>query len=87
MHYDIVILDSIIGYLNVVFRFVSLLQFLKLLQREKRNLQDLNDVFVFNVGEREYLDRPTAKFIKDFEGIEGKGFSLSLSPNNLRLYF
>ncbi|WCJ43761.1 ATP-dependent DNA helicase 2 subunit KU70 [Euphorbia peplus] len=38
--------------------------------REKKNLQDLNGVFVFSVAEREYLDRPTARFIKDFERIE-----------------
>lgn len=38
--------------------------------REKKNLQDLNGVFVFNVMEREYLDRPTARLIKDFDCIE-----------------
>ncbi|EEF40803.1 ATP-dependent DNA helicase 2 subunit KU70 [Ricinus communis] len=38
--------------------------------REKRNLQDLNGVFVYNVAEREYLDRPTARLIKDFDCIE-----------------
>ncbi|KAA8527328.1 hypothetical protein F0562_034575 [Nyssa sinensis] len=38
--------------------------------REKKNLQDLNGVFVFNVTEREYLDRPTAKLIKEFDCIE-----------------
>ncbi|XP_050230179.1 ATP-dependent DNA helicase 2 subunit KU70 [Mercurialis annua] len=38
--------------------------------REKRNLQDLNGVFVYNVAEREYLDRPTARLIKDFDSIE-----------------
>ena len=42
------------------------------LQREKKNLQDLNGVFVFNVAEREYLDRPTARLIKEFDHIEGK---------------
>jgi hypothetical protein len=42
------------------------------LQREKKNLQDLNGVFVFNVAEREYLDRPTARLIKEFDCIEGK---------------
>ncbi|RVW14203.1 ATP-dependent DNA helicase 2 subunit KU70 [Vitis vinifera] len=40
------------------------------LQREKKNLQDLNGVFVFNVAEREYLDRPTARLIKEFDRIE-----------------
>ncbi|KAK2980381.1 hypothetical protein RJ640_014554 [Escallonia rubra] len=38
--------------------------------REKKNLQDLNGVYVFNVAEREYLDRPTARFIKEFDCIE-----------------
>ncbi|KAF2286139.1 hypothetical protein GH714_010826 [Hevea brasiliensis] len=38
--------------------------------REKRNLQDVNGVFVYNVVEREYLDRPTARLIKDFDCIE-----------------
>ncbi|KAJ7957323.1 ATP-dependent DNA helicase 2 subunit KU70 [Quillaja saponaria] len=38
--------------------------------REKKNLQDLNGVFVFNVAEREYLDRPTARLIKEFDMIE-----------------
>ncbi|MED6171497.1 ATP-dependent DNA helicase II subunit 1 [Stylosanthes scabra] len=38
--------------------------------REKRNLQDLNGVFVFNVPEREFLDRPTARYIKEFDRVE-----------------
>ncbi|KAF8388525.1 hypothetical protein HHK36_027200 [Tetracentron sinense] len=38
--------------------------------REKKNLQDLNNVFIFNVAEREYLDRPTARLIKEFDLIE-----------------
>ncbi|KAJ4968377.1 hypothetical protein NE237_015078 [Protea cynaroides] len=38
--------------------------------REKKNLQDLNGVFIFNVAEREYLDRPTARLIKEFSCIE-----------------
>ncbi|KAF9672714.1 hypothetical protein SADUNF_Sadunf11G0073200 [Salix dunnii] len=38
--------------------------------REKKNLQDLNAAFVFNVAEREYLDRPTARLIKDIDCIE-----------------
>ncbi|XP_042495807.1 ATP-dependent DNA helicase 2 subunit KU70 isoform X2 [Macadamia integrifolia] len=38
--------------------------------REKKNLQDLNGVFVFNVAEREYLDGPTARLIKEFSLIE-----------------
>ncbi|XP_048130782.1 ATP-dependent DNA helicase 2 subunit KU70 isoform X1 [Rhodamnia argentea] len=38
--------------------------------REKKNLQDLNSVFVFNVADREFLDRPTAKFIKELSRLE-----------------
>ncbi|XP_059632848.1 ATP-dependent DNA helicase 2 subunit KU70 isoform X1 [Cornus florida] len=38
--------------------------------REKKNLQDLNGVFVFNVAERECLDQPTARLIKEFDCIE-----------------
>ncbi|KAL2950596.1 hypothetical protein AAZX31_20G233400 [Glycine max] len=38
--------------------------------REKNNLQDLNSVFVFNVPEREFLDRPTARLIKEFYQLE-----------------
>jgi ATP-dependent DNA helicase 2 subunit 1 len=41
------------------------------LQREKKNLQDLAGVYVYNVGDRDPLDRPTAKLIKDFSSIEG----------------
>lgn len=40
--------------------------------REKKNLQDLKGVYVFNVPEREDLDRPTARLIKEFESIEEK---------------
>nr|XP_016456551.1 PREDICTED: ATP-dependent DNA helicase 2 subunit KU70-like [Nicotiana tabacum] len=40
--------------------------------REKKNLQDLSGVYVFNVPEREDLDRPTARLIKEFDRIEGK---------------
>ncbi|KAK9932771.1 hypothetical protein M0R45_019994 [Rubus argutus] len=38
--------------------------------REKRNLQDLNGVYVFNVAERDYLDRPTARLIKEIGNVE-----------------
>ncbi|PKA60192.1 ATP-dependent DNA helicase 2 subunit KU70 [Apostasia shenzhenica] len=38
--------------------------------REKKNLQDLNGVYVFNVVEREFLDQPTARLIKEFSSIE-----------------
>lgn len=48
------------------------INFLIHLQREKKNLQDLNGVFVFNVALQEHLDRPTARFIREFDHIEGK---------------
>ncbi|XP_004296683.1 PREDICTED: LOW QUALITY PROTEIN: ATP-dependent DNA helicase 2 subunit KU70 [Fragaria vesca subsp. vesca] len=38
--------------------------------REKRNLQDLNGVYVFNVDERDNLDRPTARLIKEVSNVE-----------------
>ncbi|KAH6778427.1 ATP-dependent DNA helicase 2 subunit Ku70-like protein [Perilla frutescens var. frutescens] len=38
--------------------------------REKKNLQDLNGVYVFNVPEREDLDRPTARLIKEFDCVQ-----------------
>lgn len=38
--------------------------------REKKNLQDLNGVYVYNVSEREDLDRPTARLIKEFDCVE-----------------
>ncbi|KAB2600363.1 hypothetical protein D8674_010634 [Pyrus ussuriensis x Pyrus communis] len=38
--------------------------------REKWNLQDLNGVYVFNVAEQEYLDRPTARLIKEIDSVE-----------------
>ncbi|KAM3357305.1 ATP-dependent DNA helicase 2 subunit KU70 isoform X3 [Capsicum galapagoense] len=38
--------------------------------REKKNLQDLSGIYVFNVPEREDLDRPTARLIKEFDLIE-----------------
>ncbi|MED6113694.1 ATP-dependent DNA helicase II subunit 1 [Stylosanthes scabra] len=38
--------------------------------REKRNLQELSGVFVFTVPERDFLDRPTARYIKEFDRIE-----------------
>ncbi|GLU18044.1 hypothetical protein SLE2022_343660 [Rubroshorea leprosula] len=45
--------------------------------REKKNLQDLNGVFVFNVAEREQLDRPTARLLKEFDHIEGKSSGIN----------
>lgn len=44
---------------------------LTLWQKEKKNLQDLNGVYVFNVPEREQLDNLTARFIKEFDRVEG----------------
>ncbi|CAN1813365.1 ATP-dependent DNA helicase 2 subunit KU70, partial [Linum perenne] len=38
--------------------------------REKKNEQDLSGVFVFDVAEREHLDRPTARLIKEFNCVE-----------------
>ena len=40
-------------------------------QKEKKNLQDSAGVYVYNVGDREELDRPTAKLIEDLSCIEG----------------
>ncbi|KAI3853730.1 hypothetical protein MKW98_025247 [Papaver atlanticum] len=38
--------------------------------KEKKNLQDLSGVYVYNVAERENLDRPTARLVKEFACIE-----------------
>lgn len=38
--------------------------------REKKNLQDLSGVYVFNIPEREQLDNLTALFIKEFDRVE-----------------
>ncbi|XP_078180841.1 ATP-dependent DNA helicase 2 subunit Ku70-like protein isoform X1 [Carex rostrata] len=38
--------------------------------KEKKNLQDLEAVYVFNVEEREPLDKPTARLIKELSSIE-----------------
>ncbi|CAO2830731.1 unnamed protein product [Amaranthus hypochondriacus] len=38
--------------------------------REKKNLQDINNVFVFSVDGEDALSRPTAKLIKEFDHIE-----------------
>lgn len=38
--------------------------------REKKNLQDLSGVYVFNVPEREHLDSLTARFIREFDRVE-----------------
>ena len=55
-----------------LFSYWVYLYFSNHLQREKKNLQDSNGVFVYNVAEREDLDRPTARFIKEFDQMEGK---------------
>lgn len=51
--------------------FLHELSFAKPLQKEKKNLQDSNCVFVFNVADRDQIDRPTARLIKEFDAIEG----------------
>ncbi|WOK99403.1 ATP-dependent DNA helicase 2 subunit KU70 isoform X1 [Canna indica] len=38
--------------------------------KEKKNLQDLSGVYVYNVMEREAFDRPTAMLIKEFSSIK-----------------
>ncbi|KAL1224160.1 ATP-dependent DNA helicase 2 subunit KU70 [Cardamine amara subsp. amara] len=49
--------------------------------REKKNLQDLSGVYVLNVPEREYIDRPTARLIKDFDLIE-ESFDKDIGSQN-----
>eukprot|EP00252_Welwitschia_mirabilis_P011453 TRINITY_DN25707_c0_g1_i1.p1 TRINITY_DN25707_c0_g1~~TRINITY_DN25707_c0_g1_i1.p1 ORF type:complete len:630 (-),score=139.97 TRINITY_DN25707_c0_g1_i1:36-1925(-) len=39
--------------------------------QKKKNMQESEGVYVFNVPDREELDRPTAKFIKELSEIEG----------------
>ena len=41
-------------------------------------MQDLNGVFVYNVAERDSLDRPTARYIKEFDHLEGKFWFIGL---------
>ncbi|XP_008786103.2 ATP-dependent DNA helicase 2 subunit KU70 isoform X1 [Phoenix dactylifera] len=43
--------------------------------KEKKNLQDLNGVYVFNVMDRECLDRPTARLIKELSYVEDRFMS------------
>ncbi|KAL5196767.1 hypothetical protein ABZP36_000279 [Zizania latifolia] len=38
--------------------------------KEKKNLQDLAGVYVYNVSDREPLDRPDARLIKEFSSIQ-----------------
>ncbi|XP_027363651.1 ATP-dependent DNA helicase 2 subunit KU70 isoform X1 [Abrus precatorius] len=49
--------------------------------RERKNLQDLSGVFVFNVAEREFLDRPTARLIKEFDLLE-ESFSKNIGSQH-----
>ncbi|KAL5538711.1 hypothetical protein UlMin_046194 [Ulmus minor] len=49
--------------------------------REKKNLQDLNGVYVFNVADRDDLDRPTARLIKEFDAIE-ESFTKEIGSHN-----
>ena len=41
------------------------------LAERKKNLQELAGVYVYNVTEREQLDRPDARLIKEFSCVEG----------------
>ncbi|EER97823.1 ATP-dependent DNA helicase 2 subunit KU70 [Sorghum bicolor] len=61
--------------------------------KEKKNLQDSAGVYVYNVGDREQLDRPTAKLIKDFSCIEdsfmstiGSRFGITAGSRENTLY-
>ncbi|CAA7056686.1 unnamed protein product [Microthlaspi erraticum] len=49
--------------------------------REKKNLQDLNGVYVFNVPERECIDRPSARLIQEFDLIE-ESFAKDIGSQN-----
>lgn len=68
------VLDSSYVRLFSVAQFIIL--FTWSLQRERKNLQDLNGVYVFNVAEREFLDRPTARLIKEVDHLEGNFFGV-----------
>ncbi|GAU30665.1 hypothetical protein TSUD_31360 [Trifolium subterraneum] len=50
--------------------------------KEKKNLQDLNGVYVFNVADRDYLDRPTARLIKEFDNLE-ESFSKNIGSQHV----
>ncbi|XP_020526581.1 ATP-dependent DNA helicase 2 subunit KU70 isoform X2 [Amborella trichopoda] len=52
-------------------------------EKEKKNMQDLDSVYVFNVPEREELDRPTARLIKEFSHIEEKFLTKIGSRNGI----
>lgn len=49
-------------------------------------MQDLYGVYVFNVPEREELDRPTARLIKDFDCIEGQLSPLQFSGSTTNYF-
>ena len=49
------------------------------MQKEKKNLQELAGVYVYNVTEREPLDRPDARLIKEFSCIEGNA-TIGIAP-------
>ncbi|XP_058774584.1 ATP-dependent DNA helicase 2 subunit KU70-like [Vicia villosa] len=49
--------------------------------REKRNLQDLNGVYAFHLPEGDYLDRPTARLIKDFDNLH-ESFSKNIGSQH-----
>lgn len=51
--------------------------------KEKKNLQDLNGVYVFHVAEEgaDYLDRPTAKLIKQFDNLH-QSFSKNIGSQH-----
>ena len=50
------------------------------MQKEKKNLQELAGVYVYNVTEREPLDRPDARLIKEFSCIEGNA-TIGIAPS------
>ena len=47
------------------------------MQKEKRNLQDLAGVYVYNATERDSLDRPNEGLITEFSCIEGNAMNCS----------
>ncbi|XP_068660973.1 ATP-dependent DNA helicase 2 subunit KU70 [Aristolochia californica] len=66
-HFHIVV-DSIVQMLRtqIINRSYDEIAVVFFNTRKKKNLQDLNGVYVFNVPEREELDRSTARLIKEF---------------------
>lgn len=68
MHSSFLLIRTII---LVMIQVILMFSLCVCMQREKRNLQDLNGVYVFNVAERDYLDRPTARLIKEIGNVEG----------------